>query len=169
MIHPILKYGEEILHRPAETVLEITKKVNKLIDDMIETMYAAQGIGLAAPQIGVPLNIFVVDISAGRNPHDLIVMINPSLMVATGTQSKEEGCLSVPGFNVSLERPAQIKLKGVDRNGRELQFEAKDLLARAFQHEIDHLDGKIFIDRLRGVKRDLIVRRIYKLQRQKKW
>ncbi len=169
MIHSILKYGEEILHRPAETVLKITKTINKLTDDMIETMYAAQGIGLAAPQIGVPLNIFVVDISSGHNPHDLIIMINPSLMIATGTQSKEEGCLSVPGFNVSLERPAQIKLKGVDRNGRELQFEAKDLLARAFQHEMDHLDGKIFIDRLRGAKRDLIVRRIYKLQRQKKW
>jgi peptide deformylase len=136
---------------------------------MIETMYAAPGVGLAAPQVGVSLRIFVVDTSVGRDPDALIVMINPELVELDGTQLEEEGCLSVPGFNATVMRPSRAVVKGLDRRGAEQQREGNGLLARAFQHEMDHLDGTLFVDRLRGIKRDLIVRRIRKLTRAGKW
>ena len=169
MVRPILRYGEQSLHRPAETVDGITRDVQKLIDDMIETMYAAPGVGLAGPQVGVPLRIFVADPSIGHNVQDLVIMINPEFIERDGTQLEEEGCLSVPGFNATVVRPAHVGLKGLDRDGREHRVEGTGLLARAFQHEMDHLDGTVFIDRLRGVKRDLIVRKIHKLRRAGKW
>ena len=136
---------------------------------MIETMYAAPGIGLAAPQIGVPLRIFVVDLSLGRDPRGLIVMINPEFVERDGMQLEEEGCLSVPGFNATVVRPNAPSSKGSIERGAEQQREGTGLLARAFQHEMDHLDGTLFVDRLRGIKRDLIVRRIKKLTRAGKW
>lgn len=169
MIRPILKYGQPVLHQPARLVTDIDADVRKLIDDMIETMYAAPGIGLAAPQIGVPLRLFVVDLSLGRNTSDLIVMINPEFAARDGRQLEEEGCLSLPGFNATVMRPAQVAVKGLDRKGEPHTIEAEGLLARAFQHEMDHLVGTVFVDRLRGIKRDLIVRRISKLQRSGKW
>jgi peptide deformylase len=169
MIRPILRYGEHVLHEPARLVDGIAPDVDRIIGDMIDTMYAAPGIGLAAPQIGVPLRIFVVDISLGRDPTGLIVMINPEFVVRDGMQLEEEGCLSVPGFNATVVRPERVVVKGLDRHGVEQQREATGLLARAFQHEIDHLDGKLFVDHLRGIKRDLIVRRIKKLTRSGKW
>ena len=136
---------------------------------MIETMYAAPGVGLAAPQVGVPLRLFVVDLSVGRDPKGLIVMINPGSSTRDGMQLEEEGCLSVPGFNATVVRPAQRAVSGLDRHGQPQTIEGTDLLARAFQHEMDHLDGKLFVDRLRGIKRDLIVRQIQKLKRAGKW
>ncbi len=127
------------------------------------------GIGLAAPQIGIPLRIFVVDISLGRDPAGPIVMVNPEFVSRDGMQLEEEGCLSVPGFNATVVRPMRAVVKGLDRAGQAHEHEGSGLLARAFQHEMDHLDGKLFIDHLRGVKRDLIVRRIRKLTRAGKW
>ena len=169
MIRPILKYGDTILHDRAQPVSTITPEVERLIDDMIETMYAAPGIGLAAPQVGVPLRIFVVDISVGRDPKALLTVINPEFVEREGTQLEEEGCLSVPGFNATVVRPTKAVVKGLDRSGQEQRYEASGLLARAFQHEMDHLDGTLFVDRLRGLKRDLIVRKIKKLSRAGKW
>ena len=136
---------------------------------MIDTMYAAPGIGLAAPQIGVPLRIFVVDLSVGHNVGDLMVFVNPVFIELDGVQLEEEGCLSVPGFNATVARPSRAVIKGLDRTGVEQTVEGKDLLARAFQHEMDHLDGKLFLDRVRGIKRDLIVKKIRKLARAGRW
>jgi peptide deformylase len=169
MIRPILRYGDQPLHEPAREVTEFDDRLQQLIDDMVETMYAAPGIGLAAPQVGVPLRVFVADISAGRDRKGLIVMVNPVFEVREGMQLEEEGCLSLPGFNATVVRPAKALLRGFDREGREQSIEATGLLARAFQHEMDHLEGKVFVDRLRGIKRDLIVRRVQKLKRAGKW
>jgi peptide deformylase len=169
MIRPILKYGDSTLHDPARPVDAFTDAVDRIIGDMTETMYAAPGIGLAAPQIGVPLRIFVVDLSLGHNPNGLIVMVNPEFVARDGMQLEEEGCLSVPGFNATVVRPSRVTVKGLDRTGQEYQREGTELLARAFQHEMDHLDGTLFVDHLRGIKRDLIVRKIRKLTRAGKW
>jgi peptide deformylase len=169
MLRPIVRYGADVLHRPAVPVTDVTPETQLLIDDMIQTMYAAPGIGLASTQIGVGLRIFVCDVSAGRNPADLLTFINPEFVERDGMQLEEEGCLSVPGFNATVARPARAVLKGLDRHGEERVVEATGLLARCFQHEVDHLDGKVFIDRLRGLQKDLIVRRIKKLSRTGKW
>ena len=169
MIRPILRYGAEVLHRPAGAVSEITPDIQQLVDDMIQTMYAAPGIGLAATQVGVPLRIFVVDVSVGRNPADLITFVNPEFVEREGMQLEEEGCLSVPGFNATVARPSRAVVRGLNRDGSEQVIEGTGLLARAFQHEMDHLDGRLFVDRLRGLQKDLIVRRIKKLSRSGKW
>jgi len=169
MIRPILKYGDTTLHEKALDVDTITPEIERLIDDMIETMYAAPGVGLAAPQVGVALRIFVVDISVGRDPGGLMVMVNPEFVERDGMQLEEEGCLSVPGFNATVVRPMYAVIKALDRQGQPFQHEGTGLLARAFQHEMDHLDGTLFVDRLRGIKRDLIVRKIRKLTRAGKW
>ena len=169
MLRPILRYGERPLHVAAEPVTRFDDDLQRLVDDMIQTMYGAPGIGLAATQVGVPLRLFVVDLSVGRNSADLIVMVNPEFVEREGTQLEEEGCLSVPGFNATVLRPARAVVKGLDRNGNLQTLEGRGLLARAFQHEVDHLDGRVFVDRLRGIKRDVIVRKIQKLQRSGKW
>ncbi|HYT77332.1 MAG TPA: peptide deformylase [Vicinamibacterales bacterium] len=169
MIRPILRYGERVLHSAAADVLAFDDAFQRLVDDMIETMYAAPGIGLAATQIGVLLRVFVIDLSVGRNASDLIVMVNPSFVEREGAQLEEEGCLSAPGFNATVVRPKRAVLKGLTRDGVEQTVEGKDLLARAFQHEMDHLDGVVFIDRLRGIKRDLIVRKIQKMKKAGQW
>jgi peptide deformylase len=169
MIRPLLRYGAHVLHQPARPVDRITPEIDSVIADMIDTMYAAPGIGLAAPQIGLPLRIFVVDISIGRDPGGLIVMVNPEFVERDGMQLEEEGCLSVPGFNATVVRPQRAVVKGLDRHGNAQQVEGTGLLARAFQHELDHLDGTLFVDRLRGIKRDMIVRRIKKLSKTGKW
>jgi peptide deformylase len=169
MLRPILRYGEAPLHSPAVAVTAFDDSLQRLIDDMIQTMYGAPGIGLAATQIGVGLRIFVVDVSVGRNPSDLIVMINPEFVAREGMQLEEEGCLSVPGFQATVARPSRAIVKGLDREGHEQVLEGTGLLARCFQHEMDHLDGTVFVDRLRGLQKDLIVRKIKKLSRSGKW
>jgi peptide deformylase len=169
MIRPILRYGDPILHHPAAPVDGLTAQTQRLIDDMIETMYAAPGIGLAAPQIGEPLRIFVVDLSVGRASGDLIVLVNPEIAEHDGMQLETEGCLSLPGFEATVVRPARIVVRGLDREGRERRVEGTGLLARALQHELDHLEGRLFVDRLRGIQRDLIVRRVRKLRRAGRW
>jgi peptide deformylase len=169
MIRPIVKYGTVTLHRPASRVEAFTPELRTLIDDMIETMYAAPGVGLAAPQVGVPWRLFVVDVSVGRNAGDLLVFVNPEFVEREGMQLEEEGCLSVPGFTATVARPARVVVRGLDREGKEQTVEGTGLLARAFQHEMDHLDGRLFVDHLRGIKRDLIVRKIQKLTRAGEW
>jgi len=169
MILPLLRYGANALHQPAAPVAEITADIDRLITNMVETMYAAPGIGLAAPQVGVPLRIFVIDLSMGRDPNGLITMINPEFVERDGMQLEEEGCLSVPGFNATVVRPQRAVVKGLDREGNLQQVDGEGLLARAFQHEMDHLDGMLFIDRLRGIKKEMIVRKIRKLAKAGKW
>jgi peptide deformylase len=169
MLRPIVRHGAAVLHQPAEPVADVTPEIDALVDDMIQTMYAAPGIGLAAPQVGVGKRVFVCDISIGRNPSDLLVFINPEFVERDGMQLEEEGCLSVPGFNATVARPARAVLKGLDRHGEPQTVEASGLLARCFQHEMDHLDGTLFVDRLRGLQKDLIVRKIKKLAKAGKW
>ena len=169
MILPLLRYGANALHQPAAPVAEITADIDRLITNMVETMYAAPGIGLAAPQVGVPLQIFVIDLSMGRDPNGLITMINPEFVERDGMQLEEEGCLSVPGFNATVVRPQRAVVKGLDREGNLQQVDGEGLLARAFQHEMDHLDGMLFVDRLRGIKKEMIVRKIRKLAKVGKW
>ena len=169
MVRSILRYGDHTLHQPAADVEEFGEDLDRLVDDMIQTMYAAPGVGLAAPQLGVPRRVFVVDVSVGRKASDLIVMVNPVFLERDGVQLEEEGCLSVPGFNATVLRPSRAVVRGLDRHGAEQTIEGRDLLARAFQHEMDHLDGTVFVDRLRGIKKDLIVRKIHKLKRAGRW
>jgi peptide deformylase len=169
MIRPILKYGDDVLHQQAQPVGKLTGDIQQLIDDMVETMYAAPGIGLAAPQVGAPLRIFVIDLSVGRESDGLMVMINPSFVERDGMQLEEEGCLSIPGFTATVARPKRVVVKGMNRNLEEYTIEGTGLLARALQHEVDHLNSCLFVDRLRGISRDLIVRKIKKLTRAGKW
>ncbi len=169
MLRPILKFGHHVLRRKAAPVDQITADLQPLIDDLIETMHAAPGVGLAAPQVGVPLRLFVVDISVGRRAEDVRVFINPSFLERDGMQLEEEGCLSLPGFTATVARPARVVLKGWDRDGVERTVEGTGLLARALQHEMDHLEATLFVDRLRGIKRDQIVRRIHKLSKRGAW
>jgi peptide deformylase len=169
MIRPILRHGADTLHAPAAPVPAITAEIERLIDDMIQTMYAAPGVGLAAPQVGVRLRVFVADISVGRSAADLLVFVNPEFVERDGMQLEDEGCLSVPGFNATVARPSRVVLRGLDREGREQTIEGRDLLARCFQHEMDHLDGRLFVDHLRGLQKDLIVRKIRKLSKAGRW
>jgi peptide deformylase len=169
MIRPILRYGAAPLHRPAAAVPEVTPEIQQLVDDMIKTMYAAPGVGLAAPQIGVPLRVFVADVSLGRDPGALHVFINPEFVERDGMQLEEEGCLSVPGFNATVARPSRATVTGLNRDGIEHTVTGTELLARCFQHEMDHLDGTLFVDRLRGLQKDIILRKIKKLERAGKW
>ncbi|HYE88746.1 MAG TPA: peptide deformylase [Vicinamibacterales bacterium] len=169
MLRPILRLGDSILTEPARPVDAITPEVDRLITDMIETMYAAPGIGLAAPQVGVSLKIFVIDLSLGKDPAALHVMLNPEFVERDGMQLEEEGCLSIPGFNATVARPKRVVVKGLNRDGDEYTIEGTGLLARALQHEIDHLNACLFVDRLRGISRDLILRKIKKLSKAGKW
>jgi peptide deformylase len=169
MIRPIVKYGDAVLARPAQAVAEVTDETRLLIADMIDTMYAAPGIGLAAPQIGVPLRICVIDTTGGRHGADVITLINPEFLERTGMQLEEEGCLSLPGHNATVARPEHAIVRGLNRDGQEITIEASGLLARALQHELDHLEGTLFVDRLRGLRRDLILRKVRKQQRAGTW
>jgi peptide deformylase len=169
MHRPIVRHGAHVLHQPAAAVTTVGTDLDGLIDDMIATMYAAPGIGLAAPQVGVSLRVFVVDLSLGRRPEDLRVLVNPEVVERGGFQLEEEGCLSVPGFTATVVRPTRILLRAVDRNGEPHTVEGTGLLARALQHELDHLDGVLFIDRLRGMQRGHILRKVRKLQQLGQW
>ena len=169
MLRPILRLGDSILNESTRTVEAITPEIETLLDDMIETMYAAPGIGLAAPQVGVSLKIFVIDLSLGKDPTALHTMINPEFVQREGMQLEEEGCLSIPGFTATVARPERVVVKGRDRHGEEYTIEGTGLLARALQHEMDHLHQCLFVDRLRGISKDLILRKIKKLQKAGKW
>jgi peptide deformylase len=168
-IRDIVRYGTPVLHAPSAQVKNIDGKVVELVRDMIETMYAAPGIGLAAPQIAVPLRVIVIDLSVGEDPKQVIKLVNPELVERAGEQSHEEGCLSVPGFAGTPLRPARVVVRGLDPDGQERVYEGKDLLARAFCHEIDHIDGLVFVDRLTPLKRDLMKRKLRKKVKSQDW
>ena len=165
-IRPIVRYGDPVLHAPAAPVDRVDDAIRTLLRDMVETMYAAPGIGLAAPQIGVPLRVIVVDISVGADPAQLIQLVNPELLEGDGEQRQEEGCLSVPGYGGSPARPARVRVRGLGPHGTEQLHSGTELLARAFCHEIDHVDGLLFVDRLSPLKRDLMKRKLRKRARE---
>jgi peptide deformylase len=170
MIRPILRYPAPALHKKAAPLpAGVTPDVVSLIDDLVQTMHDASGVGLAAPQVGLAHRVFVIDLSVGRTPGDLLVMVNPSFVSRDGMQLEEEGCLSVPGFHATVARPMHVVIRGMDRSGQERTVEAHGLLARALQHEMDHLDGILFIDRLKSVQRRLILSRIKARQRAGQW
>ncbi len=165
-ILPILHYPDDRLRRAAEPVDTMTDEIQSLIDDMIETMYAAPGVGLAATQVGVAKQIMVVDITVGKDPQALHVMINPQIVSLAGEKTEEEGCLSVPEFSEGVVRSESLEVRYLTREGREQTLAAEGLLAKAIQHEVDHLNGRLFIDRLSVLKRDMIKRKIRKAIRQ---
>ena len=169
MVRPILKLGTPDLRTRAAPVTDLGTPMQQIIDDMIETMHAAPGIGLAAPQIGLPLRLFVVDLSVGRTANDLLVFVNPEIAERDGIQLEEEGCLSVPGFTATVLRPRRVVVRAQDRDGRTRTVEGTSLLARALQHEIDHLDGLLYLQRLRGLQRTAIERRVRKLEHLGQW
>lgn len=169
MIREIVKYPDPILQRPTEKVTEFDVELRTLADDMFESMYKAIGIGLAAPQIGVGKRITVIDLSNQKDPKDKIVLVNPEIVHKEGRQVEEEGCLSLPEIRDKVSRAAKVKVKAQDIEGKWFEMEGDDLLARAFQHEIDHLDGILFPWRLSALKRDLILRKIRKMQKSGEW
>jgi peptide deformylase len=170
MVRKIVKYGQAVLEKPAKPVTEFgSPKLKELIADMFETMYAAKGVGLAAPQIGVSQRVSVIDTSVGEDEAQKIVIINPEISFREGSQTGEEGCLSIPGFREPVTRSNKVVVKAVNEKGEPVQFEGEELLARAFEHEIDHLDGILFITHLSALKRDMIRRKIKKLQKAGEW
>jgi len=165
-IRPIVKYGDPVLHAPAAAVETVDDSIRALLDDMLTTMYAAPGIGLAAPQIGVPLRLIVIDLSVGEDPAQVIKLVNPEVLEREGEQKHEEGCLSIPGYAGSPTRPARVTVRGLGPDGNERVYTATELLARAFCHEIDHVDGFVFVDRLSPLKRDLVRRKLRRRARE---
>jgi peptide deformylase len=170
MVYPIVKFGDPVLEREAETVTEFdTPELHKLLDDMFESMYAAKGVGLAAPQIGIPKKIAVIDCSNGENPDEKLVIINPVIVKVEGKQEGEEGCLSIPTFREQVKRGKRATVRAQDVKGVEFETTGEDLLARALQHETDHLYGRLYITHISALKRDLIKRKIKKKQRAGDW
>jgi peptide deformylase len=168
-IYSIIKYGDPILEKPTPAITEFVPELEELTEDMFASMYAAQGVGLAAPQIGKNLRLTVVDVTAGKNPEGKIVLINPEIIHAEGEKREEEGCLSLPGFRGYVVRPQFVTVKAQNAKGEPFEIRGEDLLARAFCHEIDHLNGILFIQHLSMLKRDLIRRKIKKLRKQGEW
>jgi peptide deformylase len=170
MVYPIVKLGDPVLEREAAEVTEFdTPELHKFLDDMFESMYAAKGVGLAAPQIGVGRKIAVIDVSNGEKPEDKLVLINPTIVKIDGRQEGEEGCLSIPGFREQVRRGRSVTIRAQNAKGEVFERTAEDLLARAFLHETDHLYGKLYITHISALKRDLMKRKIKKLQRAGDW
>jgi peptide deformylase len=166
---PIRKYGDPVLRDPAEPVTVIDESIHRLVDDMIDTMYAAPGVGLAANQVGVSKRLMVIDLSVGEEPGEVYVMINPEIVESEGEITEEEGCLSIPDFVEIVTRPERVLVRYLDREGVEREMWGEELMARAICHEIDHLNGTLFIDYLRGLKKDRILKRIQKLSKRGEW
>jgi len=168
-IHEIVKYPEPVLSKPAAPVTEFDAALKKLVEEMFESMYAAQGIGLAAPQIGISKRLTVIDVSFKKNPDEKVVLINPEIVEEEGKQFEEEGCLSLPDIREKVHRAARVKVRAQNERGEWFEAEGTELLSRAFQHEIDHLNGILFIDRISRLKRELALRKIRKLQKAGEW
>lgn len=168
-IYPIVKYGDPVLEKPAATVKTFDPGLAELAEDMFASMYAAQGVGLAAPQIGKSIRLTVVDVSNGKNSEAKIVLVNPEITHAEGEVREEEGCLSIPGFRGYVIRPQFVTVKAQNLKGEPFEIRGENLLARAFCHEIDHLQGILFIQHLSMLKRDLIKRKIKKLRKEGEW
>lgn len=170
MIYPIVKYGDPVLERSAATVTVFdTSELHKFLEDMFESMYAAKGVGLAAPQIGFSTRITVIDCSVGEDPAQKLVLINPEIIRVEGKQKGEEGCLSIPGFREEVARGKRVTVRAQDAQGAVFEKTGEDLLARAFQHETDHLFGKLYISHISALKRDLIKRKVRKLSKAGEW
>ncbi len=169
MIYPIVKFGDPVLEKPAEKVTVFDEELKKLVEDMFESMYAARGVGLAAPQIGISRRIAVVDITFKEDPNAKIVLINPEIVQKQGRHSQTEGCLSIPDFRENVSRAQMATVRAQDLNGNWFEKMGDDLLARAFQHETDHLNGKLYISHISAIKRDLIKRKIRKLIKAGEW
>ena len=170
MIYPIVKYGQPVLEKRGDDITEFdTPELHRLIEDMFESMYAAKGVGLAAPQIGVGKRLAVIDITTGEDPAQKIVLINPEIVKTEGSQKSEEGCLSLPTFREQVVRPLKVTVVAQDAKGKQFEMAGDDLLARAFLHETDHLNGKLYISHISALKRDLIRRKVRKLQRAGEW
>jgi peptide deformylase len=169
MILKIVKYPDPILSRPGEPITEFNDELRKLIADMFETMYAEQGIGLAAPQVGASIRLMVIDLSVGKAPKDKLVLINPEIIFTDGKLYEEEGCLSFPEIREKVARHAKVRIRAQDEKGKWFEMDGVDVLSRCFQHEIDHVDGMLFIFRMSALKRDLVQRKIRKLIREGKW
>jgi peptide deformylase len=168
-IHPIVKYPDPVLSKKGAKVTDFGPELAQFVEEMWTSMYAAHGIGLAAPQIGVSKRITVIDTSFKERPEDKLVLINPEIIEREGKQFEEEGCLSLPEIREKVQRAARVRVRAQDVNGEFFEVEGEQLLARAMQHEIDHLDGVLFIDRVSPLKRDLLKRRIRKLQKNGEW
>jgi peptide deformylase len=166
---PIVKYGADVLRSPTDLVADIDAALQKLIDDMVDTMHAAPGIGLAANQIGASQRVAVIDLSVGKRAHEVIVLINPEIVETEGEITEEEGCLSIPDMTEVVTRPARVKVRFLDRNGAAREMWGEGLMARALSHETDHLRGGLFVDRLRGFKKERILKRIQKLSKAGMW
>jgi peptide deformylase len=158
-VREIKKYPEIILKKKTETVTEFDDELQKLIDDMIETMYAAPGVGLAANQVGISKQVAVIDVSLGDQESSLIVLINPEIVCTEGEEASEEGCLSIPEYTTIVKRASKVRVKGLDRDQTPFEIDAEGLLAKAFQHEIDHLNGVLFIDRIGRIKKEFFKKR----------
>jgi peptide deformylase len=169
MIYPIVKYGNPVLEKPAQPVTEFDDELKKLVDDMFESMYAAKGVGLAAPQIGVSKRLAVIDVTFKEDPSAMLVLANPEIIHTEGKQRQSEGCLSIPEFREALTRANKVTVRAQDINGDWYEKTGEDLLARAFLHETDHLNGKLYISHLSALKRDLIKRKIKKLMKAGQW
>jgi peptide deformylase len=168
-IHPIVKYGDPVLEKPAATITRFDAELETLVEDMFASMYAANGVGLAAPQIGRSIRLTVVDVTVGKNPEAKIVLVNPEIIHAEGEVREEEGCLSVPGFRGYVVRPQFVTVRAQNAKGETFEIRGENLLARAFCHEIDHLHGILFLTHLSMLKRDLIKRKIKKLRKEGEW
>lgn len=169
MIYPIVKYGQPVLEKLAERVTSFDAELKKLVADMFETMYAAHGVGLAAPQIGVSKSLCVIDITSDDDPAAKLVLVNPVIISTEGKQTDEEGCLSLPNFRSPAARPLKATVRAQDAQGKEIMLNGEGLLARAFCHEIDHLNGVLFIQHLSLLKRDSIRRRVRQMVRAGEW
>ena len=170
MVYPIVKYGDPVLEREAEEVTDFgTPDLDQFLEDMFESMYAAKGVGLAAPQIGIGKKIAVIDVSNGANPTDKIVLINPNILRVEGKQVGEEGCLSIPGFREQVRRGRLVTARAQNAKGEAFEVTGEDLLARALLHETEHLHGRLYITHVSALKRDLIKRKIKKKQRAGEW
>jgi peptide deformylase len=170
MVYPIVKFGDPVLEREADEVAEFdTPDLHKFLDDMFESMYAAKGVGLAAPQIGISRKIAVIDVSNGENPEEKLVLINPRILKTDGRQDGEEGCLSIPGFREQVRRAKRVTVRAQNAKGEPFEMTGEDLLARAFLHETDHLYGRLYISHISALKRDLIRRKVRKLAKAGEW
>ena len=169
MILKIVKYPDPVLQQPGEPVTEFNAELRKFVADMFETMYASQGIGLAAQQVGVAKRITVIDLRQGKDPAQKLVLINPEIIFREGKQYEEEGCLSFPEIREKVSRAAKVRIRAQNEKGKWFEMDGEELLSRAFQHEIDHLDGMLFIFRMSALKRDLTLRKIRKMQREGTW
>jgi peptide deformylase len=169
MIYPIVKYGDPVLERPAATVTEFDKELEKLVEDMFESMYSAHGVGLAAPQIGIAKRIAVIDVTFKEDPKAQLILINPEIVKKQGRQSGSEGCLSLPDFRETVTRANMVTVRAQDLKGKFFETTGEELLARALLHETEHLQGKLYISHISALKRDLMKRKIKKLMRAGEW